>query len=95
MVGDERTHFRLGRAPDNDLPLDAPFGSRHHAEITFRHGRFHLRDNSTNGTVVVAGEDHKLTRLHREEMALPRHGWIALGPVPGEHAEEAVEFHCD
>jgi adenylate cyclase len=95
QVSDARTHFRLGRAQDNDLPVDARFASRHHAEITFRHGRFHLRDNSTNGTLVVAGDDRRLTRLHREEMVLPQHGWIGLGAVPKEYEEEVIGFRCE
>jgi adenylate cyclase len=94
-IDSERAHFKLGRAPDNDLAVSTPLASRHHAEITFRHGRFHLADNSTNGTVVVTDSGHRVTRLQREEIPLPEQGWIALGGAPAEHPDDTVSFRCE
>jgi pSer/pThr/pTyr-binding forkhead associated (FHA) protein len=47
----ETTH--IGRETDNDVVLDDPATSRHHAEIVFRDGRYVLTDlKSANGTYV-------------------------------------------
>jgi hypothetical protein len=63
-----KTLISIGRGLDNDLVIDDPRVSRHHAQITFRHGHYLLRDQrSTNGTfvnnqqietVVLATGDH-------------------------------------
>lgn len=43
----------LGRETDNDVVLDDPATSRHHAEIVFRDGGYVLTDlRSANGTFV-------------------------------------------
>lgn len=48
-----RTLISIGRGLDNDLVIDDARVSRHHAQITFRHGHYLLRDQrSTNGTFV-------------------------------------------
>ncbi len=49
---DART-IAIGRSRDNDVPLDDPMASRHHARIVPRSGRFLLSDlGSMNGTLV-------------------------------------------
>ncbi|MBF6611789.1 MAG: FHA domain-containing protein [Chloroflexi bacterium] len=57
MVGRDfpvsKTLVSMGRGLDNDLVVDDPRVSRHHAQITFRHSHYLLRDlRSTNGTFV-------------------------------------------
>lgn len=48
-----KTLVSIGRGLDNDLVIDDPRVSRHHAQITFRHSHYLLRDQrSTNGTFV-------------------------------------------
>jgi hypothetical protein len=48
-----KTLLAIGRGLDNDLVIDDPRVSRHHAQITFRHSHYLLRDlRSTNGTFV-------------------------------------------
>lgn len=50
-----KTLLSIGRGLDNDLVIDDPRVSRHHAQITFRHSHYLLRDlRSTNGTFVNA-----------------------------------------
>jgi pSer/pThr/pTyr-binding forkhead associated (FHA) protein len=45
--------LRIGRSPDNDVILNEPMVSRHHAEIVQREGVYGIRDlGSTNGTYV-------------------------------------------
>ena len=66
MVRLEKSPFRIGSAPDNDLVLNSNVISRHHAEIRMaENGETWLRDlGSSNGT-VVNGE-----RLGRQERML-------------------------
>ena len=46
-------HSRIGRAPDNDIVLNANTVSSYHAEIFVKDGQFHIKDmESTNGTKV-------------------------------------------
>lgn len=58
VAGDEvlpldRDTLSIGRALDNDLVVEDPAVSRHHAEIRRQYGRFYLTDlESTNGTKV-------------------------------------------
>ena len=48
-----KTLISIGRGLDNDLVIDDARVSRHHAQITFRHSHYLLRDQrSTNGTFV-------------------------------------------
>jgi serine/threonine protein kinase len=45
--------LRIGRGPDNQVIVDEPLVSRHHAEIVQRAGTYGIRDlGSTNGTYV-------------------------------------------
>ncbi len=48
-----KTLLSIGRGLDNDFVIDDPRVSRHHAQVTFRHSHYLLRDlRSTNGTFV-------------------------------------------
>lgn len=48
-----KTLLSIGRGLDNDLVIDDPRVSRHHAQVTFRHSHYLLRDlRSTNGTFI-------------------------------------------
>ena len=89
-----RSHLSLGRAEECDVTVRGKFTSRRHADIAFRHGRFHLRDNSTNGTMIVQA-DGALTRLHREETMLAGNGTLSLGARPEEEPEAAIVFRCE
>jgi len=54
------SQLTIGRKPDNDLVIDSPAVSGHHAKITELHGAFVLEDlGSAGGTVV---NDHKIVR---------------------------------
>ena len=92
-LGAERPHFKMGRSDECDLTVNGNFASRVHAHITFRHARFHLSDNSTNGTTIVASGG-EFTTLHREEEMLAGSGSICLGSTPAEDPEAVVEFCC-
>jgi ABC-type multidrug transport system ATPase subunit/CRP-like cAMP-binding protein len=48
-----KTSFRIGRDPDNDIVLDSPLVSRHHAALERVGDSYRLRDlDSANGTSV-------------------------------------------
>lgn len=89
-----RGQVRIGRSPDNDMVVEGKYTSRHHAVIIARHGRYHLRDESVNGTVVV-GDDGRQTKLRREEGVLPASGTIGFGGPPEDDPPAAVRFRCD
>jgi hypothetical protein len=58
-----RESTRIGRSRDNDIVLDDPRVSSHHAEILFVDGVYRLRDlDSTNGT-YISGERVSETTL--------------------------------
>jgi class 3 adenylate cyclase len=92
-MSSDRPKVLLGRGPDCDLTVQGPFASRHHATIEYRHHRFHLRDNSTNGTTVVA-DGHEPVRLHREELPLSDSGVIILGGTPDPASDASLRYRC-
>jgi len=85
---------RIGRGKDADLRVNGNFTSRQHAEITHRHGRFTLRDESFNGT-VIAGDDGSVKRLRREEDVLSGSGMLGFGAAPDDDPGAAVRFRCE
>jgi adenylate cyclase len=87
------THCHIGSGVDNELVVRGEYTSRHHAEIFYRHGRFHLSDMSTNGTGIIhEGDD--FVRLHREERMLSGTGTICFGGEPNADPDAAVEYEC-
>jgi adenylate cyclase len=92
-LNEANRHCRVGRTEDNDLVVGGRFTSRHHAEINFRHGRFYVRDESINGTIVTPAEGEVL-RLHREEGVLHDEGTIVFGSGEQEDTSAAVRYFC-
>lgn len=88
-----KTHCHIGRGEDNELVVYGDYTSRHHGEIYYRHGRFHLSDMSTNGTGVIHEGDN-FVRLHREENILSGSGTICFGGESGTDPQAAVEYEC-
>jgi len=93
QMDSNRTHCTIGRGDDNDLVVEGEFTSRNHAVIFYRHGRFHLKDMSTNGTVLIQADGH-LSRLHRGEGMLSGKGIICFGGEPDIDPEALVHFQC-
>lgn len=92
-MNQQKTHCHIGSGEDNDLVVHGEFTSRHHGEIYYRHGRFHLSDMSTNGTGIIhQGDD--FVRLHREERMLTGSGTICFGGDPNTDPNAAVEYEC-
>jgi hypothetical protein len=71
--------------------IDDDMASRQHCTVERRGDKYVLKDHSTNGTYVTLEGDTEIF-LQREELTLPKHGWIAFGqPRVGA---EVVEFFC-
>ena len=51
----------IGRGQQNDLVIPDEFASRVHLRVEFRHGKFVLSDQSTNGTFVAPRMGRKCT----------------------------------
>ena len=92
-VDAEQTHCRIGRGRYADLRVNGNFTSRQHAEITYRNGRFSLRDESINGIVIVENNG-TVKRLRREEDTLNGSGTLGFGAPPDEDPDGAVSFEC-
>lgn len=90
----QQTRCRIGRGKSADLRVNGNFTSRQHAEVTYRNGRFYLRDESVNGIVVVDAEG-KLKWLRREEDVLTGSGVIGFGAAPDDDPDGSVQFECD
>jgi hypothetical protein len=87
----QRTSATLGRGQNNDLITSESLASRTHARIEYRHGKFLLQDQSTNGTFVRSDEGHEVT-LHREELPLQGSGLIGLGRIPTPDNPNVLRF---
>jgi adenylate cyclase len=83
----------VGRGKQAGLQVNGRLTSRQHAELSFRNGRFYLRDESTNGSYVVA-EDGARKHLRREEDVLSGRGRIGFGAWPDDDADGSVAFDC-
>jgi len=93
-VDEERPLLTLGRVAGNDVVVPTDLTSRNHAEIEFRRGRFHLRDNSANGTMVVV-DDGATESLRRDRLTLAGTGIICLGGAPEENADAVLRYACE
>ncbi len=64
----------IGRGPENDLTLDSPAVSRHHASLAFQEGRWYVEDRGSyngtflNGTRVQPGTPLPLRHADRVEI---------------------------
>ena len=89
----QNSSCQIGRGEDNDVVVQGEFTSRHHGDIYYRHGRFHLCDMSTNGTGVIQ-DGNNFERLHREEKILSGSGKIYFGGSPETDPKAAVSYKC-
>ena len=92
-VDEEHPRCNIGRARGNEIRIPGHYASRQHAVIECRHGNFHIRDASVNGT-VLSFNDGRIVRLHREEDLLTGSGRIGAGAAPDEAPEVSISFYC-
>ncbi|MFT4584254.1 MAG: adenylate cyclase [Gammaproteobacteria bacterium] len=89
----DNTRCTIGRGRNANLIVNGNFTSRQHAEITYRNGRFSLRDESVNGIVII-DDSGNVKRLRREEDVLTGSGMIGFGASPVDDPTGAVRFDC-
>ena len=91
---DNRT-FVIGRGVQSDLLCQTRLASRSHATIEFRRGKFHLSDQSSNGTFVKT-DDGESIFLRRQELMLWGSGQIGLGEeVANCDQSDIIRFICE
>jgi adenylate cyclase len=89
-MGPQRRKATFGRDHEADFTIQNEVVSRMHATIERRREHFVLADHSSNGTFVTF-EGRPEIRVHREELTLLGHGWIAFGQ-PRAEAVKVAEF---
>jgi pSer/pThr/pTyr-binding forkhead associated (FHA) protein len=94
VVTPEHSTLSIGRHRENDVMIDDARVSRRHATIRLRHGKFVLRDESTNGTLVMT-EDGRSIALHREDLTLQGSGRLGVTPEAGSDAELPIGFRLE
>jgi adenylate cyclase len=91
---DNRT-FVIGRGVQSDLLCQTRLASRSHATIEYRRGKFHLADQSSNGTFVKTDDGENIF-LRRQELMLWGAGQIGLGEEVSNCAEaDIIRFVCE
>ena len=78
QIGPDDPPVTIGRRSSNRIVVNDPRVSRDHAEFWLQNGRMMMRDNSSNGSLVV-GEGNSGRRVHRDTMALTGRGVVYLG----------------
>lgn len=69
-----RPALAIGRTPDNDVVIDNPAVSSHHARILFDGEKFNLEDlNSMNGTFVNNQPVRNTFLTHGDEVSIGKH----------------------
>lgn len=92
-VNSTNTKCTIGRGRNADVRVNGGFTSRQHAEITYRNGRFNLRDESVNGTIIV-DENGESKKLRREEGVIAGFGKIGFGASPEDDPSGTVNYRC-
>jgi pSer/pThr/pTyr-binding forkhead associated (FHA) protein len=96
LVKDEAT---IGRKPDNDIVIDNPAVSGHHARVVKQGAEYHVEDlNSTNGTFLKERKVLKAVLRNRDEIAVAKHVIVFLNDqevAPGNAAAAAPAVSSD
>lgn len=91
MVPPETNSVFIGRDQNVGLKVIGKMVSRKHAVIDYRHGKFVLRDQSTNGTYVKIGDGEEVF-IKNEEFPLSANGIISLGKTIEDKPNLNIEF---
>lgn len=95
ISSNDRRTFVIGRGVQSDLLCQTRLASRTHAMIEFRRGKFHLVDQSSNGTFVKTDDGENIF-LRRQELMLWGSGYIGLGEeVSKEDPENLIHYVCE
>lgn len=90
----DRAQVTIGRKPDNDLVIDNPAVSGHHARIVQEHGSFFIEDlGSTNGTFVNDAKIVKHQLRNTDRIGVGKHMLVyqdeGMAPPPPPPVKEA------
>ena len=85
----DKSTLVIGRDDDCDLLVDSRVTSRRHCSLQYLNGQVTLRDHSSNGTYVTAGDREFMVK--GKEAPLSDQGVIAIG-APRSSGAETVEF---
>ena len=91
-MGPDRRKVSIGRDLEADFTVRDRGASRAHATLERRRDHVVLADHSANGTWVSFDGRPEL-RIHREDVHLVGHGYIAFGQ-PRAEAAQVAEFHA-
>lgn len=91
LVPPESNSVFIGRDQNVGLKVIGKMVSRKHAVIDYRHGKFVLRDQSTNGTYVKIGDGEEVF-IKNEEFPLSANGIISLGKTIDDKPGLNIEF---
>ncbi len=95
IASNDNRIFIIGRGVQSDLLCQTRLASRSHASIEFRRGKFHLSDQSSNGTFVKTDDGENIF-LRRQELMLWGSGQIGLGEeVSNCDASDIIRFVCE
>jgi hypothetical protein len=71
---ENKMFLSIGRHPDNDILIDNPAVSSHHAKITREENKFYIEDlNSTNGTFLNGLKIVKAEIHHKDNIQIVQH----------------------
>ena len=93
-VSDAHPVLTVGRVEGNDVVVATDLTSRKHSEIELSRGRFHLSDNSSNGTSLVP-EGGAQQMLRRDKATLGESGEICFGGKLDENPTGIARFTCE
>jgi adenylate cyclase len=93
-VSAERPVISVGRNAENDLVITHELASRLHFTVQLSRGRGTLRDLSTNGTLVTAGENPPVLIRH-DTFVLEGEGTIGIGHAGSQSPELSLHWRCE
>src|SRR2546426_8454356 len=98
----DKPRFTIGRKPDNDLVIDNPVVSGHHALIVSEEGAFFIEDlGSTNGTFVNDAKIQKEKLKNSDCIIVGKHVLIyqneiaAPPPLRSEEHTSELQSPCN
>lgn len=87
----EKNEMTVGRKPDNDIVIDNPAVSGHHARIVLQAGEYLLEDlNSTNGTFFHEKRIMKAILHHKDEVGIAKHSLVFINEEEAAAAPKPV-----
>lgn len=93
-VSADRPVISVGRNAENDLVITHELASRLHFTVQLSRGRGTLRDLSTNGTLVKAGDSPPVLIRH-DTFVLEGIGTIGIGHAGSQWPDLSLHWRCE